>query len=68
MTTKIYPRSPRKRAKDAAYAALGPIKVLKPLRFLRQKLGSDHFRYREAHLNAKHGDGGSVQFAAKAFA
>ena len=34
MNTKIDPRSPAKKAKDAAYAKLGPALILKPLRYI----------------------------------
>ena len=41
MATKLDPRSARKKAKDAAYAALPPLRIHHPLRAIKQMFGSE---------------------------
>lgn len=38
--TKTDPRSPAKKAKDAAYAALPPVRIVRPLKFIDEATGS----------------------------
>ncbi|WP_019573421.1 hypothetical protein [Curvibacter lanceolatus] len=79
--TKIDPRSAIKKAKDSAYAKLGPAKILKPLKFIREAVGVyvlipgtgqkewvDGTAYHEAKHNANSGRGAAVQTAARKLA
>ncbi len=43
MANKQDPRSARKKAKDAAYAALPPLRIHHPLRAIKKMFGSDHW-------------------------
>lgn len=71
---QIDTRSDRKKAKDAAYAALPPLKIVKPLRYLRNEtsvveIDPDTQRprvvlsqlYKDAKEFAKKGQGAVVQ-------
>ena len=60
---KVDPRSPRKKAKDAAYAKLGQAMIVHPLRFIRRN-GPD-FLYIFARHAARIGHGFSVKTYAK---
>lgn len=82
MTKNTDPRSAIKKAKDAAFAKLGPAKVCKPLRFIRantdkvaitgplgEHLGwDDSPEYKAARATADLGHGAQVQAQARAIA
>lgn len=44
MANKQDPRSARKKIKDAAYAALPPLRIHHPLRAIKQAFGADHWK------------------------
>lgn len=44
MADKQDPRSERKKAKDAAYAALPPLRIHHPLRAIKQAFGAKHWK------------------------
>lgn len=63
MTKKTDPRSERKKAKDAAYAALPPLRVHRPLRAIKQAFGGNSWKTKRAVVICREGGAHMQAFA-----
>lgn len=63
MANKQDPRSARKKAKDAAYAALPPLRIHHPLRAIKKAFGAEHWKYECAQSLHRQGGARMQSFA-----